>query len=242
MLTVKYEFISRFPGLSEESQKEEFWIHLQNFYEFLILKNHEGGFFSKSDSDLILERHIMDSYFFAAKVLDVLRVSRETEFADVGTGPGLPGYLFFLIGKFKSVSFIDSQKRKMKHLEEFARNQKLPGEPRFIYDRAENVKKKFDLVSMRAAIPYPWSVEVCSGLVKQGGCFVPYLRKLKNLDRIEGEILERMGFDKQSEFSIPELNFLGERNVKVLKKRVQKETGKARLWKVIQKEIREYNG
>jgi 16S rRNA (guanine527-N7)-methyltransferase len=140
------------------------------------------------------------------------------------------------------VTLLDSQKRKLQHVEIFSKEIKSPKSLSFLYARMEDVKKTFDIVIMRSAIPYPWSVEMCSQLVKTGGSFIPFLGKKNQHKEIEEEILHEFGFRLEKEIDLPALQFLGERSVKFLKKVESRKDSFPRQWSLIQKEIRKING
>ena len=112
----------------------------------------------------------------------------------------------------------------------------------FLYARMEDVKKKYDIVVMRSTIPYPWSIEMCSGIVKNGGTFIPFLGKKNVHIEIENDIMDKFGFQLEREIQLPSLHFLGERSVKFLKKIEFRKDSFPRQWSVIQKEIRKING
>jgi 16S rRNA (guanine527-N7)-methyltransferase len=214
---------------------------LNLFLQFLRDKNEIGGFFSKGDLKNVLDRHLLESLIHVHKICNKHFVSRETNIADVGTGPGLPGYLFFCRKETPKVTLIDSQKRKLKHLEEFCRSNHFTQNPNFLFDRAEDVKSKFDFVVMRSAIPYPWSIELVSQLVKFGGYFIPFLGKPIEASEREKIYFEKFGFSLEEEEAFPDLEFLGYRHVKYLKKTsITKHS--PREWSQIQKEIRRENG
>ncbi len=221
---------------------QQFDLDKLNFYlQFLREKNEIGGFFSKGDLQNVLDRHLLESLIHVHKICKKHFVSRETLIADVGTGPGLPGYLFFCRKEIPKITLIDSQKRKLKHLEEFCSSKEDLQNPKFIFDRVETVKSKFDFVVMRSAIPYPWSIEMVSNLVKFGGYFIPFLGKSFEKKEKENSLLEKFGFSLEEEESFPELEFLGHRHVKYLKK-TSTTKHSPREWSHIQKEIRRENG
>jgi 16S rRNA (guanine527-N7)-methyltransferase len=231
-----------FPNEKNEILDLFYWDRVEKFYAFLLDKNEEGGFFSKNDTPLVLDRHIMESIYHVYQIQKFKSVSRETNLCDAGTGPGLPGFLFHCLKSHLKVTLLDSQKRKLQHVENFSKEIKSPKSLSFLYARMEDVKKTFDIVIMRSAIPYPWSVEMCSQLVKTGGTFIPFLGKKNQHKEIEEEILHEFGFRLEKEIDLPALQFLGERSVKFLKKVESRKDSFPRQWSVIQKEIRKING
>jgi 16S rRNA (guanine527-N7)-methyltransferase len=214
------------------------------FYFFLRKENERGGFFSKADSESIWERHVLESLYHVYRITKILNVSRETKILDVGTGPGLPGFLFSCLKEPPSLSLLDSQKRRLFLLESFLKTslEKKVDTPKFFYSRVEEHKAKYDLVVMRSAIPYPWSIEMISHLVCLNGYFVPFFGKLKFQKEFEADYMKNFGFTVTDEVKLSELEFLGERNVKFLKKIRLSNHCLRRDWSTIQKEIRKFNG
>lgn len=217
------------------------WNEIQKFYEFLKEKNEIGGFFSKNDSLNIWERHVIESVYHVYKITKVLSVSRETEILDVGTGPGLPGYIFCCLKETPKVTLLDSQKRKLKHLEEFLKERK-DFKVKVEYERIEKYKKQYHLVVMRSVIPYPWNLEMVCHTVKMHGYFVPFLGKDFEDKNLEKEKLEKYGFHLEETLQLEKLKFLGMRHIKFLKKKRNVDHSLQRDWSKIQQEIKNYHG
>lgn len=212
------------------------------YIEFLKDKNEQGGFFSKKDSENILARHIIEAMYFAYVLYGNNLVSRETKLVDVGSGPGLPGFLFLCMMDSPKVTLLDSAKRKLGLTEDWWNEiqTKYPDKNcKFQYQRAEEWKNHFDLVVMRAAIPYPYSIEVVSRLVLKDGHYCPFLGREQKWSKVETRILSESGFTIEGTIELEELSFLGERHIKVLKKHSQAKHGIPREWKIISKEIKE---
>lgn len=215
---------------------------IEKFIDFLKNKNEQGGFFSKKDSEYIIERHILEAMYFVYVLLGNEFVSRETKIVDVGSGPGLPGFLFVCLKDSPKTTLLDSEKRKLNLTEEWWNSIKKNFPDKicnFSYNRAEEWKHHFDVAVMRASIPYPFSIEVVSRLVLKDGYFFPFLAKKQNWETMEERILSDSGFIMEGTIELEELSFLGERHIKVLKKYSQAKHGIPRDWKYISKEIKE---
>ncbi len=75
-------------------------------------------------------------------------------------------------------------------------------------------------------------------LLKQNSCFIPFLGR-RNYDlKFEQMFLENLGLKIEKDFDIPELEFLGNRHMKVLKKIAESKKGFPRKWEAISKEIK----
>lgn len=215
---------------------------LTAYLNFLSEKNEIGGFFSKKDSEKILDRHIIESIYHIYTIQKKINVSRETKVGDAGTGPGLPGYIFFCMSEYPLVSLIDSQYRKLNLLEKYHLDTYKNKHVKFIYNRAEELNLNLDLLVSRSTIPYPWSIEVFTNLLKPDGLYVPFLAG-KNYDlKIEKGILENCGFKIIDEIQLNALEFLGQRHIKFLKKVKNPIKGFPRDWKIISEDIKKYNG
>ncbi|MEM7179413.1 MAG: RsmG family class I SAM-dependent methyltransferase [Spirochaetota bacterium] len=241
MKKVQQQIQEKLPSLADEILQTFDAQKVAAYYDFLEEKNEVGGFFSKQDTARILERHILESICFVYYVSKQKNVSRETQIADVGTGPGLPGYLFLCLISKPNITFIDSQKKRLALLQDFTKSENM--DAKFLYKRVEEIRDlKFDIAVTRAVIPYPFSVEVIVRILKQGGFYIPFLgKKSYALDK-EKSYLKSNGYTLSKEIILTELDFLGERHIKFLKKERKAVHGYPRTWKQIHKEIKENHG
>ncbi|TGM37493.1 RsmG family class I SAM-dependent methyltransferase [Leptospira biflexa] len=243
--TIQEEIQTIIPKLFPILEPEFDWELVKIFYDFLKRDNEKGGFFSKNDSEKILERHILESLIFVWKLKTTGYVSRETNVADVGTGPGLPGFLFAVLKKAPQVFLVDSQKRKLALLEAEITTgslSKVKKRVEFIYARTEEISSNFDVVTSRAMVPYPYLAEVTTRMVKQKGILCPFLAQpYQDLEK-ETEVLSNNGFVLKKEILIPELEFVGKRHIKILQKNSLPKKGYPRDWKEIVKETKSKNG
>lgn len=235
---IKNRISELFPELLNQIEKEFDFDKLEAYFHFLKEYNEAGGFFSKSDSENILDRHLIESIFHIHKILSSYPVSHETKLADIGTGPGLPGYIFFCLKTAPSITLVDSQMRRLGILEKFHREKFKDQKVKFIYGRVEDLKEKFDLVVMRSTVKYPWSAEMIYKLLKINSIFIPFLgRRNYDLD-FEKKMLENLGLKIEKEIDLDELEFLGKRHLKLLKKVAESKKGFPRSWEAISKEIK----
>ncbi len=235
---IKNRLYELFPELINQIEEKFNFEKLEAYLQFLKDFNEIGGFFSKSDSENILDRHIIESIFHIYKIILNYPVSHETYLADIGTGPGLPGYVFFTLKNPPMITLIDSQIRRLGILEKFHKEKFADDKVKFIYGRVEDLKEKFDLVIMRSTVKYPWSAEMIYRLLKTNSYFIPFLGK-RNYDLdFEKKILENLGLKIEKEIDIPELEFLGNRHMKLLKKTSESKKGFPRNWETISKEIK----
>ncbi|MCZ8341618.1 MAG: class I SAM-dependent methyltransferase [Leptospira sp.] len=244
-LKIKLAVKKLIPKFYAELEDELNWELLENYFHFLKKENERGGFFSRKDSERILDRHILDSLVFCWKLKQSGFVSRETVVADIGTGPGLPGFLFMVWKTAPFLYLVDSQKRKLALLESEVRDGSLDAVSErieFVYARAEELEAEFDLICTRAMVPYPYVAEVATLLVKQNGYLCPFLAQEFPDKLVEKEVLMNNGFILKKEIPIPELDFVGKRHIKILQKTSKPRLGFPREWKEIVKETKSKNG
>ena len=215
------------------------WDEILEFYSFLKDKNEIGGFFSKNDSLNIWERHIIETVYCVYKITKKLQVSCETEILDIGTGPGIPGYIFCCLKSMPKVTLLDSQRRKLQYLEEFLKSK---SKTKIEYHRIEKYKKQHNIVVMRAVISYPWSIEMVYQTVKINGYFIPFLGIDFNDKKLEKAKLLKFGFQLEETLALEKLKFLGMRHIKFLKKKKNIDHGLQRKWSKIKQEINNYHG
>ncbi|TGK03158.1 16S rRNA (guanine(527)-N(7))-methyltransferase RsmG [Leptospira langatensis] len=219
------------------------WELVSLFLSFLKEKNEAGGFFSKRDTNEILDRHILESVYHIYRIHKEIGSFNKMKVGDAGTGPGIPGFFFrCLVGSERpKLVLLDSQRRKLSHTETFVKENGIEG-VEFQFARAEDWKTNWDLGVSRGFVPYPWSAEVLSRCIVNGGHYVPFIGKDEFNAKIESKILSDSGFKVEKTIFLPELEFLGMRHIKFLKKVGSARQGIPRAWKLLEKESKEFYG
>ncbi|MCR9143515.1 MAG: class I SAM-dependent methyltransferase [bacterium] len=217
-----------------------------DYYRFLKDENEIGGFFSKSDTERIFERHLYESLIFASAACEEYyvatghRVSRETSILDAGSGPGLPGFLFAARTDMPRVTFLDSSQRRLKRVADYAAEH-FPEDHstrfKFQYRRAEEYTANYPLIVSRALIPFPAIVELLGHLQKPGDVMILWSPKDALPDEKVNIYLDKLGYVSRETVAIPELSFLGTRQIIVLKKMRSSQKGYPRKWKDIKDSI-----
>ena len=105
---------------------------------------------SRKDIDNLYEHHVLHSLAIAK----VLPFQPHTEILDVGTGGGFPGIPLAILFPECRFTLIDSIGKKIKVAQEVATALGLTN-VECIQERAEEEKRKFDVVVSRAAMPLP---------------------------------------------------------------------------------------
>ena len=204
-------------------------------------------FFSAADRGRILERHLFESMVFAAQVISRLEeggldVSRET-ILDIGSGPGLPGLLFACLRTSPTVILNDSSRRRLGRVEQALRSDltELAARLRFLYERVENIRGHFPNIVARAFLPFPYPVELAAHL--QGPGDRVFLAVGRDPETPATRMhLERLGYVSRETIALPELDFLGQRSVKILLRNKQPQKGYPRSWPILQRELRAPRG
>ena len=227
-------------GLKLPAEMKEYFDEerLGAYYKFLKEKNELGGFFSKNDSERILERHLYESLIFAHSVKSWLKkqgkdVSRETKIADAGSGPGLPGFLFACLKNSPALTLIDSSRRRLGILGDWVRESNLFGVVNFLFGRLEETRGTFDLISMRALIPFPFNLELVSGLLQPGGYVALAAGQNLPFDQATKSYLGELGFVSRETLCPIEIQFLGSRFIYLLLRERPAVKGYPRNWKQI---------
>src|SRR5579872_2084837 len=115
---------------------------LQAHYELLLRWNRVLNLTRIETVEEAVERHYCESLFLAANL-----PPGKVRIADIGSGPGFPGFPVAVARPDCEVTLIESHQRKAVFLREGARNQ---ANVRVVPKRAEAVKERFDLVISRA--------------------------------------------------------------------------------------------
>lgn len=209
---------------------------VNNFYIFLKENAQKGGFFSKLDLQKIASRHVLESIVYIDYIKRFFNVSRETSVIDVGTGPGIPGFLFYCLKEPPKLTLLDSSKRRLKLLENFVK-EKSYFDIQFIYERVENLKGKFDFATIRALIPFPFNAKLSSLVFKK------FLFIFSGNIQINEKILEYLSQSNlkiEKIIPINELNFLGERKLIIISHIDNLKKMNPINWKNIQREMKKW--
>lgn len=220
---------------------------LEWYYSFLGQENAAGGFFSAGDAHRILERHFFEALVFARESLRCYtrltshNVSRETRILDAGSGPGLPGFLFYTHRSEPAVTLLDSSRRRLGLLENRLKAAELRHSvPQFCYERLEEHIGVYDLVIMRALIPFPACLELICQLQKPGGMVSLSMGAPPLETPAMRDYLTALGYVSRETIQPPELEFLGQRSFKILMKASAPRKPYPRNWKRIKESIQEW--
>ena len=149
------------PGPLTPEQLARVQVHL----DLLLRWNARTNLTAVRDAESIVTRHIGESLFAAATLLDSAAIISMT---DVGSGAGFPGIPMKIWAPSIELVLVESQGKKVAFLREVARALRIPGVSVF-GDRAERLERQSDLVTMRAVERFDNVLPVAARLVTPGG-------------------------------------------------------------------------
>ncbi|MDP9296670.1 MAG: 16S rRNA (guanine(527)-N(7))-methyltransferase RsmG [Actinomycetota bacterium] len=141
---------------------------LLSYEDLLRSKALPLGFIAASDSERVLERHVLDSMRAAAAITPADRSG-----IDLGSGAGLPGVVLGLISPAVDVLLVESQRRRVAFLELVLERVGAPN-LRVFAGRAEELPRgtSADLCFARAFAPMERSWAVAEPLLSERGRLV----------------------------------------------------------------------
>jgi 16S rRNA (guanine527-N7)-methyltransferase len=208
---------------------------IEEFYSFLKQNNEVGGFFSKSDTERIASRHIYESMVYIYYLIKEISVSRETSVLDIGSGPGIPGYLFYCLKEKPQITLLDSSKRRLQFIETFCKNNGYL-DIKIVYSRIEEWNKIYDIAITRALIPFPFNAVLLTHSFRSNAAI--FAGKTKIHDDVF-QYLKKYNLTIEKNILIPELEFLGERRLILLSHIDKQKKMKPVKWKILRREMDE---
>ena len=177
---------------------------LMNLMESTLSENEKFNLTAIKDREQFVEKMILDS------ALSLYEIDLENKsIIDVGTGAGFPGMVIRILSPKAKVTLLDSTKKKIDYLKEFAlaNNLRIDGVSARAEDYARVNRNKFDYATARAVASLNILLELIIPMLKVGGTFIA----LKG-DKYEEEIndsqnaLKKLGcsIDHVYELTLPE--------------------------------------
>lgn len=211
---------------------------INEYYLFLKENATRGVFFSKKDTERIALRHIYECLVYIKYLVEEFRVSRETRILDAGSGPGLPGFLFYTLHeKPGDIILVDSSRRKLSLLEEYCKRKQITGIT-FIYRRIEETRIEANISVARALIPFPFNAVLLRHTFKDAMAL--FSGKAEITDK-ENELLEANNLMIQKIVKLNELDVLGERNLILISKKSREKKLSPVTWKSLQREMEKWH-
>jgi 16S rRNA (guanine527-N7)-methyltransferase len=168
---------------------------VSTFLDLLLKWNAKMNLTAVRDPEQIITRHFGESLFAAKNVLSA--GSAETAI-DVGSGAGFPGLALKIWGQQLQLTLVESNHKKAIFLREGVRALQLLGVT-VLTERAERLKVKAQLVSLRAVERFEAVLPVARGLLAPGG------RLVALIGRTQSETAKRLvtGISWQPPLAVP---------------------------------------
>ena len=131
------------------------------YHELLANEGVEWGLLGPAESGRLWSRHILNSVAVQSLVPESASV------LDVGSGAGLPGIPLALARPDLSVTLLDSLLRREKFLRLVVEQLGLDGRVQVVRARAEDLSRRYDVVTARAVAPLDKLVRWCAPLMSQ---------------------------------------------------------------------------
>ncbi len=197
-------------GIYLSTKQEE---QLELFYNLLINWNEKINLTRITTKEDVYLKHFYDSLTLV-KVVDLSKV--ET-LCDVGTGAGFPGIVLKIVYPNLKITLVDSLLKRVNYLNEIIKELKLEN-INAIHIRAENLEKKFDIVTARAVANIEKLLEYTMHLVKDNGEFIAMKGNID--DELTPSILSKINkkykIEKIERFTLPKEESL--RSLMIIKK------------------------
>ena len=134
-----------------------------------LKQNEKFNLTAITDKGQFVEKMIYDS----AVMLHDLDLSRKS-IIDIGTGAGFPGMVVRILAPKAEVTLLDSTKKKIDYLLDFAKqnNLEVTGVSKRAEDYARNNREQYDYAVARAVASLNILLEIIMPLVKVGGTFI----------------------------------------------------------------------
>ena len=197
-------------GIYLSTKQEE---QLELFYNLLINWNEKINLTRITTKENVYLKHFYDSLTLV-KVVDLSKV--ET-LCDVGTGAGFPGIVLKIVYPNLKITLVDSLLKRVNYLNKIIKELKLEN-INAIHIRAENLEKKFDIVTARAVANIEKLLEYTMHLVKDNGEFIAMKGNID--DELTPSILSKINkkykIEKIERFTLPKEESL--RSLMIIKK------------------------
>lgn len=157
-------------------QNKEFY---NNYIKAFLNQNSKLNLISKNDEKFLWEKHIFDSLSIE---LFFNKYGKGKTLLDIGTGGGFPALPIAITYPDIEVYPLDSIRKKINAITEIKEELNLQNvHP--TCNRAENINKKFDIITSRAVAPLYKIITYAMPLLNKDGYFVAY-KSLKTNEEI----------------------------------------------------------
>lgn len=147
--------------------------NFKKYMDVFLTQNSMLNLISKNDEKFLWEKHIFDSLSIEKCFEKGYIKRKELSLLDIGTGGGFPSVPISIAYPEVQVYALDSIRKKINAIENIKAELDLDN-LYTICDRAENIRKNFDVITSRAVAPLSVITAYAAPLMKNSGVFVAY--------------------------------------------------------------------
>jgi len=156
------DFLKLYLKLSDDAVSDKFLIYLKELKKW----NKTYNLTSIEDEKEIIVKHFLDSLLYLSFITE-----KSLNIADIGSGAGFPGMPIAIVREDLKISLIEPSWKKCVFLKNIKTKLELPNIE--IYQaKAEEIKRKFDIVMSRALWDIKEFIEKCNNLLEENGFFL----------------------------------------------------------------------
>lgn len=148
----------------------------EDYMKVFLEQNSKLNLISKNDEKFLWEKHIFDSLAIS-KVFE--KFPKGKTLLDIGTGGGFPSVPAAIVYPEIEVFALDSIRKKINAIENMKAALNLQN-LHTICERAENLDKKFDIITSRAVAPLKIISSYAAPLLKKSGYFIAFKSRRAN--------------------------------------------------------------
>ncbi len=142
----------------------------EDYMKVFLEQNSKLNLISKNDEKFLWEKHIFDSLAIS-KVFE--KFPKGKSLLDIGTGGGFPSVPAAIVYPEIEVFALDSIRKKINAIENMKAALNLQN-LHTICERAENLDKKFDIITSRAVAPLKIISSYAAPLLEKSGYFIAF--------------------------------------------------------------------
>ncbi|MBS5860797.1 16S rRNA (guanine(527)-N(7))-methyltransferase RsmG [bacterium] len=142
----------------------------EDYMKVFLEQNSKLNLISKNDEKFLWEKHIFDSLAIS-KVFE--KFPKGKSLLDIGTGGGFPSVPAAIVYPEIEVFALDSIRKKINAIENMKAALNLQN-LHTICERAENLDRKFDIITSRAVAPLKIISSYAAPLLEKSGYFIAF--------------------------------------------------------------------
>ena len=168
----------------------------EDYIKVFLEQNSKLNLISKNDEKFLWEKHIFDSLAIS-KVFE--KFPKGKTLLDIGTGGGFPSVPAAIVYPEIEVFALDSIRKKINAIENMKAALNLQN-LHTICERAENLDRKFDIITSRAVAPLKIISSYAAPLLEKSGYFIAFTSR-----RADEEIHEAQPVLKKFKLEIADI-------------------------------------